>query len=182
MAARREPDASSQDPANGERTSLEVRYARAHWQLNQSRRRLIRGMLDNPEETFFLSVAGDGQAVRRRCCDDRADHSSFGLRPVRRFRNRLEEALRCASDALCGNEGGSPGETQPRRSRPAQHRAGYRKPQRAQVESRSRSRPGTVQAHAPLAAHSDRGGRSGGTPCRVSCLWTGPPSKDQLNQ
>ena len=55
MPARRESVDSGHDAVNGEPTSLEMRYAKAHPQLNQSRRQLIRAMLDSPEETFFLS-------------------------------------------------------------------------------------------------------------------------------
>ena len=36
-------------------TTLEVRFAQARLQLNERRQRLIRAILDNPEETFYLS-------------------------------------------------------------------------------------------------------------------------------
>jgi len=43
------------DESYGEASSLEVRFAKALVQLNPSRRQLIRAILDNPEETCFLS-------------------------------------------------------------------------------------------------------------------------------
>jgi DNA-binding MurR/RpiR family transcriptional regulator len=50
--AQREPDRNG---ASGSGTPLEVRFAQAQASLNHRRQRLIRSMLDNPEETCFLS-------------------------------------------------------------------------------------------------------------------------------
>lgn len=55
MEAKKTTNDGQGNDAKASPTSLEVRFAQAQSQLNNSRRQLIRAILDNPGETFFLS-------------------------------------------------------------------------------------------------------------------------------
>ncbi|HXG65940.1 MAG TPA: MurR/RpiR family transcriptional regulator [Blastocatellia bacterium] len=53
MAVKKAKADVSENQAQSSPTSLEIRFARSD--LSESRRKLVRAILDNPEETFFLS-------------------------------------------------------------------------------------------------------------------------------
>ena len=153
--ARTIAQAARADAGQASATPLEVRFARTA--LSRQRRQLIRAILDNPKEAYFLS----SRELARRYNVDAATIvrtiQALGYRALRRLRRRSARALRQADHALYGGQGGVAGEAQRRRPRRERPRSRQRESQRPQVDARHGARRRTGHADPPGAA--DPGGR-----------------------